>query len=210
MRSDKLAKRFPLYVAVLHHQIVPRREIFVEVLQHPPTLWWASSTTSHGRGAVRRSPASNRCCGSEQSPSENATRGCSTSALDPVDRVDAAFDAAERQMVGEPQRTGSETRPDFEYGARAHFGDQHRIHGKVEDVLHQRYAAPAHERRCALAGEQHVGAELGAEPRMIKNARALALQIVDETALTLAVEELPQPLQIPLQALALRRGDPWR
>ena len=94
--------------------------------------------------------------------------------LDEIDRMDAAFDAAECQVIGEPERAGAQAGADFEYGSRAQFRDQRRIHSEIENVLHQRRAAPAHQRGCALARQQHIDAELGAEPRMIMATRLLA------------------------------------
>ena len=120
--------------------------------------------------------------------------------LDPVDRMHAAIDPAHGQLVGEPSGAGAETRADFKDGARPQFSDQRRIHGEIEDVLHQRHAAPAHQRRRALTGQKHVGPEFGAEARMIMRAGTLPRCVFDEAALPVAVEELAQPLQVPEQA----------
>src|SRR5580693_4365269 len=93
--------------------------------------------------------------------------------LDQIDRMDAGFDAAKRKTIGEPKGAGALAGSDLEHRPWAKLGEQRRVHGEIEYVLHQRHAAPAHERRRALAGQQNVDAEFGAEAWMIMNARLL-------------------------------------
>ena len=109
-------------------------------------------------------------------------------------------------MVGKPGRTGAEAGADFEHRSRAQLGNQRRIDGEIEHVLHQRRAAPAHQRWRALAGQQHVDAEFGAEARIVVGRRPLALAELHEAPLLPAIEKKPQPMQIPLQTLVLAPG----
>src|SRR5580704_3060509 len=126
--------------------------------------------------------------------------------LDQIDRIHVASYAEGHQIIGEPDGAGAHTRADFEYGKRAELGEQHRVHGKIEDVLHERCTAPTHERGSALAGQQYVDAELSAEPRMIMDPRPLALGEFHQASLLPAIKEETQSHEVPLQGLALRGG----
>ena len=121
--------------------------------------------------------------------------------LGDVDRMNAAVSAAQRQQIGEPRGACPRARADFEDRTRPQFGDQHRIGGEIENILHQRLAAPAHERRRALARQQNIGAEFGSETRVIVNRGSLAPRKLDKAALFPAVEEQPQSVQVPLKIL---------
>ena len=108
-----------------------------------------------------------------------------------VDGMNAAVRAAQRQQIGEPRGAGPRARADFQDRTRPQFGDQHRIDGEIENILHQRLAAPAHQRGRALAGQQDIGAEFSSEAGMIMNRRSLALRKFDKAALLPAIEEKP-------------------
>ena len=123
--------------------------------------------------------------------------------LHPIDRMDPAVDPAERQIVGEPDGARAQAGADFEHRSRTQLLDQRRVDGEIEHGFHQRRAAPTHQRRSALAGQQHIDAKLGAVARMIMSGRPLAFGELDKPALLPAIKKQPESLQIPLQALAL-------
>ena len=110
MRGDELPKRLALYVAVFHHQIIAGREIFVEVLQHPADIVVGVFDDEPGMRRCAKEFSIEQVLRIGAVAFKYSTPRMLRRDLHPVDRVNAAFDAAERQMIGEPDGAGSEAR----------------------------------------------------------------------------------------------------
>ena len=109
MAGDQLPKRLTLNVAVLDYQIIAGRKIFVEVLQHAPDIVMGVFNDEPGmRRAAKEFRIEQVCRIGAISLQIFDTRMLPLD-FDPVDGVNAAFDAAKRQMIGEPNGARSQT-----------------------------------------------------------------------------------------------------
>jgi len=123
--------------------------------------------------------------------------------LDEIDRMEHGQRAAERHGIREPGGAGARPEPisNTVRGRSSPISAGYMAKSKRSSSWR---SPPVDQRGGALAGYLHVDAELGAEPRMVENARRLALGERDVASLLPAIKEQAQPQQIPMKILPLR------